>query len=45
MPWKVSSEMDERLWPAVGSVDTEIRCLKELEVSHAEKEVQPRVQA
>jgi hypothetical protein len=32
-------------WPAAGSVDTEIRCLMELEVSNAETEVQPRVQA
>ena len=32
-------------WPAAGSVDTELRCLMELEVSNAEKEVQPRVQA
>jgi len=32
-------------WPAAGSVDTEIRCLMELEGSHAEKDIQPRVQA
>jgi hypothetical protein len=32
------------VWPAAGSVDTEIRCLKELEGSHAEKDIQPRVQ-
>ena len=31
-------------WPAAGSVDTELRCLMELEVSNAEKNVQPRVQ-
>ena len=33
------------LWPAAGFVDTEIRCLTELESGNAEKEVQPRVQA
>jgi hypothetical protein len=33
------------LWPAAGSVDTELRCLMELEVSNGETEVQPRVQA
>lgn len=33
------------LWPAAGFVDTEIRCLTELESWNAEKEVQPRVQA
>jgi len=33
------------LWPAAGFVDTEIRCLTELENGNAEKEVQPRVQA
>ena len=33
------------VWPAAGSVDTELRCLMELEGSHAETEVQPRVQA
>jgi DNA end-binding protein Ku len=32
-------------WPAAGSVDTEIRCFMELEVSNAETEVQSRVQA
>jgi hypothetical protein len=32
-------------WPAAGFVDTEIRCLTELEHWNAEKEVQPRVQA
>ena len=32
-------------WPAAGFVDTELRCLMELEVSNAETEVQPRVQA
>ena len=32
-------------WPAAGSVDTELRCLMELEVSNGETEVQPRVQA
>lgn len=32
-------------WPAAGFVDTEIRCLTELESGNAEKEVQPRVQA
>jgi hypothetical protein len=32
-------------WPAAGFVDTEIRCLTELESWNAEKEVQPRVQA
>ena len=31
-------------WPAAGSVDTELRCLMELEVSNGETEVQPRVQ-
>ena len=35
----------EVVWPAAGSVDTELRCLMELEVSNAETEVQPRVQA
>lgn len=35
----------EALWPAAGFVDTEIRCLTELESWNAEKEVQPRVQA
>jgi hypothetical protein len=34
-----------KIWPAAGSVDTEIRCLMELEGSDAEKDVQPRVQA
>lgn len=33
------------IWPAAGFVDTEIRCLTELESWNAEKEVQPRVQA
>ena len=33
------------LWPAAGSVDTELRCLMELEVCDGETEVQPRVQA
>lgn len=33
------------IWPAAGFVDTEIRCLTELESGNAEKEVQPRVQA
>ena len=33
------------VWPAAGFVDTEIRCLTELESGDAEKEVQPRVQA
>jgi len=33
------------VWPAAGFVDTEIRCLTELESWNAEKEVQPRVQA
>ncbi len=32
-------------WPAAGFVDTEIRCLTELESGNAKKEVQPRVQA
>ena len=32
-------------WPAAGSVDTEIRCFMELEVSNGETEVRPRVQA
>ena len=32
-------------WPAAGFVDTEIRCLTELESWNAETEVQPRVQA
>ena len=32
-------------WPAAGFVDTEIRCLTELESGNATKEVQPRVQA
>ena len=36
--------VDEAIWPAAGSVDTELRCLMELEVSNAEKNVQPRVQ-
>lgn len=41
-----SAVMQEgRLWPAAGFVDTEIRCLTELESWNAEKEVQPRVQA
>ena len=31
------------VWPAAGFVDTEIRCLTELESGDAEKEVQPRV--
>lgn len=31
-------------WPSAGFVDTEIRCLTELESWNAEKEVQPRVQ-
>lgn len=35
----------EMKWPAAGFVDTEIRCLTELESWNAEKEVQPRVQA
>jgi hypothetical protein len=33
------------VWPAAGFVDTEIRCLTELESGNAKKEVQPRVQA
>ena len=33
------------VWPAAGSVDTELRCLMELEVSNGKTEVQPRVQA
>jgi hypothetical protein len=32
-------------WPAAGFVDTEIRCLTELESGNAKKEVQPRIQA
>jgi hypothetical protein len=35
----------ESLWPAAGFVDTEIRCLTELESGNAKKEVQPRIQA
>ena len=35
----------DTFWPAAGFVDTEIRCLTELESGNAEKEVQPRVQA
>lgn len=34
-----------KLWPAAGFVDTEIRCLTELESGNAETEVQPRVHA
>jgi len=33
------------IWPAAGFVDTEIRCLTQLESWNAETEVQPRVQA
>jgi len=33
------------VWPAAGFVDTEIRCLTQLESWNAETEVQPRVQA
>ena len=33
------------LWPAAGFVDTEIRCLAELESGNAEKKIQPGVQA
>jgi len=36
---------DRAEWPAAGFVDTEIRCLTELESGNAKKEVQPRVQA
>jgi hypothetical protein len=32
------------LWPAAGSVDTEIRCFRELEVGDATTEVYPWVQ-
>jgi hypothetical protein len=34
-----------RVWPAAGSVDTEIGCLRELEVSDATTEVFSGVQA
>jgi hypothetical protein len=37
--------LDQMEWPAAGSVDTEIRCFMEREGSHAEKDIQPRVQA
>ena len=35
----------DAMWPAAGFVDTEIRCLTELEIGNAKKEVQSRVQA
>ena len=38
-------EAKVRVWPAAGFVDTEIRCLTELEIGNAKKEVQSRVQA
>jgi hypothetical protein len=37
--------LGHNVWPAAGFVDTEIRCLTELESGNAKKEVQPRVQA
>lgn len=40
-----SEEWSSEPWPAAGFVDTEIRCLTELESWNAEKEIQPRVQA
>jgi hypothetical protein len=36
-------KLTDKLWPAAGFVDTEIRCLTELESWNAETEVQPRV--
>lgn len=34
--------VEERsMWPAAGFVDTEIRCLTELESGDAKKEIQP----
>ena len=44
-PFFTGCQNDEAPWPAAGFVDTEIRCLTELESWNAEKEVQPRVQA
>lgn len=41
--WQADADMTG--WPSAGFVDTEIRCLTELESWNAEKEVQPRVQA
>jgi len=43
--WQRHNLLTKHEWPAAGSVDTEIRCLMELEGSHAEKDIQPRVQA
>jgi hypothetical protein len=40
----VKAPLVPAVWPAAGFVDTEIRCLTELESWNAEKEVQPRVQ-
>lgn len=40
-----ASAVRRATWPAAGFVDTEIRCLTELESWNAKKEVQPRVQA
>jgi hypothetical protein len=36
---------EEQMWPAPGFEDTELGVLMELEVSHGETEVYPRVQA
>ncbi len=41
---KLTKTANDTAWPAAGFVDTEIRCLTELESWNAETEVQPRVQ-
>lgn len=43
--WRLDLPLEPLKWPAAGFVDTEIRCLTELESWNAETEVQPRVQA
>ncbi len=43
--WVLEGRAIQDVWPAAGFVDTEIRCLTELESGNAKKEVQPRVQA
>jgi integrase len=40
LPWVSKNPY---VWPAAGSVDTELRCLMELEACDGETEVQPRV--
>jgi hypothetical protein len=44
-PRPISSPLNEAIWPAPGSEDTELGALMEPEVGHGETEVYARVQA